>query len=66
MRLRGFNAVQRSLCRLGGHLHHVIETIAGIGNRFRCFSNRLIQTQLTQAVAQHARQAADPGNYIAG
>ncbi len=66
MRLRRFNTVQRTLCRLGSHLHNIVKTVTGIGDRFRGFRNRLIQSQLTQAVAQHARQATDPGNYVTG
>ncbi|MNE92830.1 hypothetical protein D3C80_1906030 [compost metagenome] len=46
MRLRRFNAIQRALCCLRGHLYDVVQTIACIRNRFGCFGNRLIQAQL--------------------
>ncbi|MNE37283.1 hypothetical protein D3C80_1311280 [compost metagenome] len=41
--LRRFNAVQRTLCGLRGHLNYVIQTIACIRNRFGGFGNSLIQ-----------------------
>ncbi|MNC81264.1 hypothetical protein D3C75_1343380 [compost metagenome] len=66
MRLRQLHTVECAFGGLCGHLHHVVQAIAGIRNGFRRFGNRLIQAQLTQAVAQHTGQAAYPNDDIAG
>ncbi|MPN63105.1 hypothetical protein SDC9_210859 [bioreactor metagenome] len=66
MRLRSLNAVQGALSGLRGHLHHVVQTVAGIGNGFCRFSDGLVQPQLAQTVTQHTSQATNAGNDIPG
>jgi len=54
-----FDRVERAFGCLLGHRRHVLQPVAGIGDRHRGFFDLLVQPQLAHAFAQGTGQLAD-------